>query len=80
LYVSRLSKVSFKSLIRDSSFSCGDDYVIDVYLDIPTYLASKAILHHHLIGCSRILEAERHDFITKDVVWCDEGHRLLSLA
>jgi hypothetical protein len=72
LYLLRLSKVSFKSSIW-LLFSCGDDYVIDVYLDVLTYLASEAILHHPLIGCFRVLEAERHDLVTKDAIWCDKA-------
>jgi hypothetical protein len=54
-------------------FSRGDDHVIDVDLDVSTYLTSEAILHHPLIGCSSVLEAEWHDLVTEDVVWCDKG-------
>jgi hypothetical protein len=31
-------------------------------------------LHHPLIGCSCVFEAERHDLIAKDAIWCDESY------
>jgi hypothetical protein len=39
--------------------------VIKDFLFPAAYLTSEAILHHPLICCSCILEAEGHDLITK---------------
>jgi hypothetical protein len=52
LYLFKLSKVSAKSLISDSSFFCSNDHVVDVDLDVLSYLTFEAVLHHPLVGCS----------------------------
>ena len=49
-----------------------DDYVVNIDLDVSPNLLSETVLHHSLVGGTRVLEPEGHCCVTVDAERRDE--------
>jgi len=49
------------------------NHVVDVYFDTFTHYIAEDFIHQSLVGCSRIFEAERHNFVKVVGFICNEG-------